>query len=59
MRASILQKKKDETMKKYLLVSTPIDPEFEMLVIACSINLLESLLKARFKTSVQEDQNIL
>jgi len=54
-----LQKKKDETMKKYLLVSTPIDPEFEMLVIACSINLLESLLKARFKTSVQEDQNIL
>jgi len=40
-------------------VSTPVDPEFEMLVIACAINLFENLLQARFKTSAQEDLIIL
>jgi len=46
-------------LKEHLLVSTPVDPDFELLVVACAINLFTNLLTARFKTTVQEDKNIL
>lgn len=36
LRASLMQKQK----KDHLLVSTPVDPEFELLVVACAIKLL-------------------
>jgi len=59
-RTSIIKKKHDSvTAKEHILVSSPVDPEFEMLVLACSINLFESLLQARFKTTVEEDLAIL
>ena len=35
---------------EYLLVSSPVVAEFEMLVVACTINLLKGLLNSRFKT---------
>lgn len=34
--------------QKLLLISTPVDFDFETLVIGCAINLLESLLERRF-----------
>jgi len=40
-------------------VSTPVDPDFELLVVACAINLLEGLLSARFKSSSDEDRKLL
>jgi hypothetical protein len=40
-------------------MSTPVDIEFELLVMACSIQLLESLLRNRFKTTQEEDQALL
>lgn len=36
-------------------MSQPVDPEFEMLVIACVINLLEGLHKAKYKQTLEED----
>ena len=37
--------------QKILLISTPVDFDFETLVIGCAINLLESLLERRFTVS--------
>jgi hypothetical protein len=42
-----------------LLVSSPVDPEFELLVVAMGINLLEDLLKNRFKSPGIEEDEIL
>ena len=32
-------------------MSSPVDPEFEMLVLGCCINLLEGLKQSKFKGS--------
>ena len=37
-----------------LIVSTPIDFEFEALVVTCAISLLESLISKRFTNSSTE-----
>lgn len=58
LRASLMQKK-EQSHKQHLLISTPVDPDFELLVTACAINLLQGLLTARFKTSIEEDEQIL
>ena len=58
LRASLMQKPEHKE-KVHLLISTPVDAEFELLVVACSIHLLEGLLKARFKTSTEEDLKLL
>ena len=42
-----------------MLVSSPVDPEFEMLVVACAINLLEGLEKVKFKTTLERDINFI
>jgi hypothetical protein len=42
-----------------LLVSSPVDPEFELLVVAMGINLLEDLLKNRFKNRTVEEDEVL
>jgi len=47
LRTSLMQKY-DKEMQRHLLVSSPIDPEFEMIVVACAINLFEGLFKSRF-----------
>ena len=48
------ERKKDEENKDgHLLVSQPVDPEFEMLVIACVVQLLEGLHKAKYKTTLE------
>lgn len=43
----------------YLLVSAPVDIEFEMLVMACTINLLKGLMTTRFKTPLDKDRELL
>ena len=43
----------------YLLVSSPVDAEFEMLVVACTINLFKGLLNSRFKTPLEKDRELL
>ena len=53
------QKKNDESKSQHLLVSSPVDPEFELLVIACSINLLEGLKKSKFKQTMEKDVEFL
>jgi len=49
----------EESKRQHLLVSTPVDVEFEMLVIACSINLLNDFFGKRFKTSLEEDLKLI
>ena len=44
---------------EYLLVSSPVDAEFEMLVVACTINLLKGLMSSRFKTKLEDDLKLL
>jgi hypothetical protein len=43
LRTSLMQKY-DASVKEHLLVSTPVDPDFELLVVACAINLFTNLL---------------
>lgn len=50
LRASLMQKP-DHKSKVHLLISSPVDPEFELLTVACAVNLLQGLLTARFKST--------
>jgi len=43
---------------QYLLISSPVDINFEMLVVACAINLLQGLKESRFKGTVKEDEEL-
>ncbi len=54
LRANLLNTYKGKNLE-YLLVSAPVDAEFEMLVVACTINLLKGLLASRFKKSLEDD----
>lgn len=58
LRANLLNTYKGKNVE-HLLISTPVDYEFEMLVVACTINLLKGLLNSRFKTPIEEDLKIL
>jgi hypothetical protein len=58
LRANLLNTYKGKNLE-HLLVSAPVDSEFEMLVIACTINLLKNLLNTRFKTPLEVDQKEL
>ena len=44
---------------KHLLVSSPVDPQFEMLVVGCTINLLDSLKNSKFRGPVETDLEML
>jgi hypothetical protein len=52
LRANLLNTYKGKNLE-HLLVSAPVDSEFEMLVVACTINLLTGLLTSRFKTPLE------
>lgn len=54
-----LSQKFDAEKRAHILVSTPVDVEFEMLVLACSTNLLNDFFSKRFKTSLEEDEKAL
>ncbi len=54
LRANLLNTYRGKNLE-YLLVSAPVDAEFEMLVVACTINLLKGLLNSRFKTPLEKD----
>lgn len=54
IRANLLNTYKGKNLE-YLLVSSPVDIEFELLVVACTINLLKGLLNSRFKTPLEVD----
>ena len=58
LRANLLNTYKGKNLP-YLLVSAPVDAEFEMLVIACTINLLKGLMTSRFKSTLEHDKNQL
>ena len=55
LRANLLNTYKGKNLE-YLLVSAPVDAEFEMLVVACTINLLKGLMSSRFKTTAEDDK---
>lgn len=54
LRANLLNTYKGKNLE-YLLVSAPVDSEFEMLVVGCTVNLLKGLLNSRFKTPLEKD----
>jgi len=58
LRANLLNTYKGKNLP-YLLVSAPVDAEFEMLVVACTINLLKGLMTSRFKTPLEKDRELL
>lgn len=52
----------DEVLKvrgQRLLVSAPVDLEFEMAVLETAINLVSNMLKTKFATTIDEDKAIL
>lgn len=59
MRASLMQTYTENPNLEYLLISAPVDIEFEQQVLISVISLLQNLLKTRFKTPIEEDENIL
>jgi len=60
IRMSLVQRNEKETGQKVrenILISTPVDVEFEMLTLGCAIHLFESLMTNRFKNvSVEADR---
>lgn len=63
VRANLINKKdkerkdgQSEDKQSHLLVSQPVDPEFEMLVIACVINLLEGLHATKYTSTLESDK---
>ena len=54
-----LSQKFEPEKRAHLLVSTPVDVEFEMLVLACSINLLNDFFSKRFKSTLEEDLELI
>lgn len=58
LRANLLNTYKGKNLA-YLLVSAPVDTEFELLVLACTINLLKGLMTTRFKTPLETDRALL
>jgi len=58
LRANLLNTYKGKNLE-HLLVSSPVDSEFEMLVVACTINLLKGLLTSRFKSTLEQDKVLL
>ena len=60
IRLSLVQKSEQdsgEKVKDNILISTPVDVEFEMLTLGCAIHLLESLLSNRFRgITVEADE---
>lgn len=60
IRMSLIQKQEQDTGEKAkdnILISTPVDIEFEMLTLGCAIQLLEQLLSSRFKgISIEADK---
>ena len=58
LRANLLNTYKGKNLE-YLLISAPVDAEFEMLVVACTLNLLKGFLASRFKTPLSHDESLL
>ena len=54
-----MSQKFEPEKRAHILVSTPVDIEFEMLVLACSINLLTDFFSKRFKSSLEEDLELI
>lgn len=54
LRANLLNTYKGKNLE-HLLISSPVDCEFEMLVVACTINLLKGLLSRHYKTTLETD----
>jgi hypothetical protein len=54
-----LMQKFDAERRRHILVTTPVDIEFEMLCIACGINLLKDFMKKRFRTTLEFDLEAL
>ena len=42
-----------------MLVSAPVDIEFEVVVLETAIGLVSNMLKTKFATTIAEDQQIL
>ena len=63
VRMSLIQKfEKDNSiykMKKGVGVASPVDIEFELLVLAYVLNLMKSIYQTRFTTTSKEDNAIL
>ncbi len=57
-----LNNTKDPVMMKRasrLLVSAPVDIEFELQVLETAIDLTSNMLRTKFATTIEEDLNIL
>lgn len=69
LRANLLTSFRESLLKKSepickqradrLLVSAPVDLEFELQVLDTAIGLVSNMLKTKFATTMQEDQEIL
>jgi hypothetical protein len=49
---------KDNKMRDHILVSSPVDIEFEMFMLALALNLLNMLLSKRFKTTIASQPHV-
>ena len=58
MRANLIQTYKGKN-KEFLLVSSPVDFDFESFILACAMNLLKTMLKSKYPTTLEEDYKLI
>lgn len=42
-----------------LLVSAPVDIDFEMFIVACALNLMRGMLNTKYATTLEADYEIM
>lgn len=45
--------------KEKLLVSAPVDIDFEIFVVSCGLNLMRNMVNTKFDTSLEQDRKML
>lgn len=45
--------------RKILLVSAPVDFEFELFITSCALNLMKNMLNTKYATTVDQDKQLL
>jgi hypothetical protein len=58
LRANLVFTYKGENREK-LLVSSPVDIEFELFVVSCGLNLIKNMMNTKYDTTLGQDKKIL
>ena len=58
MRANLIFSYKGKN-KELLLVSVPVDIDFELFIVACALNLMKTMLNNKYSTTLEQDYHLI